>query len=188
LDQITPKLEQVAHMPTEKLPLHEWLIVCLLVTAMLSLALMTLWHNSNHLPPTHAPHILQEIRVSIQGAVKNPGTYTFKKGATWGDILALAAPLLEADLRKIKMERKLKHEQTIQVRFKSMLTIYVEGAVVEPGAIEVPEGTQLKDLFQYTQFLPHANLELLEKKRRLKDGETIYVQNKKPTSSKKSKF
>ncbi|MBA3721711.1 MAG: SLBB domain-containing protein [Parachlamydiaceae bacterium] len=160
----------------QKLPFHEWLIVSLIILTMLSLTVITYVSDHNQLPPVKQAHsIVQDLKISIEGAVLNPGNYTLKKGSSIGDLLQLAEPTSDADLRKVKKISKLKNGQKLVINTIPLLTIHVEGAVKQEGSIVIPDGTMLKDLASYVSFLPEADIKKLLKKRRLKDGETIRV-------------
>jgi hypothetical protein len=163
-------------MPANKLPLHEWLVVGLIVLLMAGLILNTYRGDHAALPRTAIPHQLttQEIRVTIEGAVVKPGTYTLPKGTVLNDLIALAEPRPDANLKGMKSKNRLKAGQFIHIPAQS-LTIFVEGAVETPGVIEVPKGIYLQDLPNFIQLLPEADLKSLQKKRKLKDHEHIVV-------------
>lgn len=60
----------------------------------------------------------QQLKVHVAGAVKKPGVYTFKSKERVEDALALAEPLLEADLDNLNLASYLKDEQRIYVPFR----------------------------------------------------------------------
>lgn len=60
----------------------------------------------------------QVFKVHVAGAVKKPGVYTFKTKERVEDALALAEPLLEADLDNINLASYLKDEQRIYVPYR----------------------------------------------------------------------
>jgi hypothetical protein len=162
------------------LPFHEWLIVVLIVALMLTLTVVTwVWEDSS-LPATSGEHILysNKIKVSVLGAVEKPGSYTLKKGDTLRDLLLLAQPLPHADMSKLKSSARLKNKQEILVPSHAVITVYVEGAVLYPGPVQVLKETKLSDLGAHVQLLPHADLSVLKKKRRLKNDELIYIPNR----------
>ncbi len=71
-----------------------------------------------------APLEANDLKVHVAGAVRKPGVYTFKPKQRVEDALALAEPLLEADLDKLNLAGYLKDEQRIFVPFR----ITIEGA------------------------------------------------------------
>lgn len=64
----------------KKLPVHEWLIVVLLLILMALFA--TIGFSSGH-PEMEKPHYLIShlIEVQIEGAVAYPGSYEMKRGS-----------------------------------------------------------------------------------------------------------
>src|SRR5665647_3237353 len=91
-------------MSLNKLPPHEWIIISLLVLTLSLLSFVTLVGKKEVIPPTKTvTHLsLEMIQVTIKGAVTHAGTFELKKGAYVKDILAMALPLPEADLSKLK--------------------------------------------------------------------------------------
>lgn len=164
-------------MNAQTLPFHEWVIVALLVAIFAVLTLVTTLKNHDVMPPTGAPHHLtaQEIEVEIKGAVAKPGFYTLKKGAIMQDLLNLAEPLPEADLKRIKGTSRLKNDQYVHIPAKETIVIFIDGAVKEKGPITMYKGSALKDLIPQLEFLPNADVQSLNKKRKLKDQEIIEV-------------
>lgn len=164
-----------------KLPCHEWLIICLLIATLMMLAFVTMVWKKEELPQTTISHALnaQMIQVSIKGAVSQPGSYELKKGALVQDLLDLAFILPEANLARIKPEAKLRNGQVVNVPVQEWITVHLEGAVMNPGALRIKLGTTLKDLSETVVYLPGADVEKMQKKRRLKDQEVIQVPVKK---------
>ena len=162
---------------TENLPFHEWLIILLLVCMMTILSVVTYIKEDTFTPLTESGHALfsNEIRVYINGAVSKPGWHVLKKISTLKDLLVLAEPLPDADLTKFKVSARLKHEKHIYVPAIDKITIYLEGAVVNPGYLQIPKGTTTQELTQYVEFQKDANLKIIKQKRRLKDEELIYI-------------
>ncbi len=170
-----------------KLPFHEWLIICLFIIILLMLGFITLVWKNDKMPQVAATHELsaQIIQVSVKGKVNKPGTYDFKKGALLKDLLELAQPLPEADLSRMKLDAKLRDGQQVAVPAQNWITVFVEGAGVQPQQLRVKLGTLLNELPELVTFLPEADTGKLQRKRRLKDQEVINVSLKKPNSPKK---
>lgn len=162
------------------LPFHEWLIVIIIAVIMATLTAISYFSENSqglfrHKENKHSL-INQEIHVTIEGAVNKPGAYTLKRGATIKDLLTLVEPLPEADLSKFKSESKLRNKQKIHVQSISAITIYLSGAVKNPGPLRVPKGTLLQDLMHYSsEFDKRADLKSLNQKRKLKDQEIVYI-------------
>lgn len=167
---------------SKKMPLHEWLAVLVIILAMILLTVVALFNQNDSLPEhTGQPHFIapQEIEITVEGAVENPGIHQLKKGARVKDALLAAKTLPEADISKLKLESKLRDGRVIKVPYKAMITIYLQGAVEVEGVLKVKKGTRLNELVNIAVFSPLADLSALNKKRRLKDGETIHVPERK---------
>ncbi|MGZ6330633.1 MAG: SLBB domain-containing protein [Parachlamydiaceae bacterium] len=117
----------------------------------------------------------QYMDVHIEGAVKKPGVYRVKASALMKDVIAIAEPTLEADLKRFRERAKVTQGQNIVVPAREMLTIHVSGAVQKEGDVIVPKGTRLQDLCRYLAFTDEADLNKVRSKRYLKAGETINI-------------
>lgn len=97
--------------------LGAWLILCFLAF----LTLLNLYLNEIELPK-ETGHIHETgtaiVEVMIKGAVEHPGTYQVQKGAFVEEVLALACPLDNADLKRVNQQSKILRRRTIQVRTK----------------------------------------------------------------------
>ncbi|MFA5536486.1 MAG: helix-hairpin-helix domain-containing protein [Bacillota bacterium] len=76
---------------------------------------------------------ISDLKVHVAGAVKKPGVYTFKPKDRVEDVLALAEPLMEADLDNLNLAGYLKDEQRIFVPYR----LIIEGA---DGPITAAQG------------------------------------------------
>jgi len=145
------------------------------------LAIVTLFRAQDPPPIASFTHDLnnQTVHVTVKGAVRQEGSYELKKGALMEDVLALAEPLPEAELSKLKLESRLRNNQVVKVPKESRIKVHIEGAVVKPGILQIKQGTLVKDLLELLTFLPEADIEKLNRKRRLRDQEVIHVTVKK---------
>lgn len=170
-------------MTASRLPLHEWCIIVLFCLILLFLAGFALGRsrnveNANHSQLAEMPLALLEVKV--EGAVAKPGVYRMPLNASLKDLLDQAELLSSADQSKLKWNRKLRHEQTIRVPERTWVTIYVEGAVMQPGSLKILSGTRGQELADRLEVLPEADLRALRKKRQfLKQGDTITIPVKK---------
>jgi protein involved in polysaccharide export with SLBB domain len=175
------------------LPVHEWLIICLLI-AFIAVLTLTTYLNRKNLPlPTESPHYLisPEVQIKIEGAVEKPGFYTVLKGTTVRQVLEQAVLLPEADQSRLSLEKKVRDGQRLRVPLQEMITVFIEGAVESSIVLKVPKGTRLQDLIEKIRFLPEADQQKLQKKRRLKDREVIDVpvkNSKKPRKTSRKKI
>lgn len=102
----------------EKLPPGEWLIIIAIVAVMLLLTGVSMLSDRRMTAfVADSPHhlISQDIDVFVEGAVERSGAFKIQRGATVEDIMALAKPLPEANLSKLKMKSKLRNGQRVRI-------------------------------------------------------------------------
>lgn len=162
----------------EKLSTPEWFAILSIIIAMLTLCIVTSLRGPEIPQEIMAKEVasVQEIEVTVTGAVSNPGAHNIPKGSTIQDLLVVVQPLPEADLTHLILEKKLKNHQKIQIP-KTTITVFLEGAVIQPGPLTLPTGSRLESLIDTIAFEDHADLKSLKKKRKLKDGETIFIKS-----------
>lgn len=95
------------------LHLHEWLAVALLICLLLAVSTINFIQSRSTIEPPH--NEITTVEVTIQGAVKNPGTYHFTKGAKMQDLIEKAEPLPHANLKRIKKDAVLKDGKTVRI-------------------------------------------------------------------------
>jgi len=115
------------------------------------------------------------FEVTIKGAVQFPGTYVLPKGADMARLLQRARPHPEADVKSLCDGSKLRDGQVVNVRKKAMITVYLQGAVANPGALRLSKGAKMGDLRKKALLLEDADISSLQGKRKLKDGEVVAV-------------
>lgn len=105
---------------SERLLVHEWIAILGIIGLLAMLTAVALVSNKDTNPPVTKPHYIvdQEIVVFVEGAVDKPGRYTVKKGALLKDIVSLAQPKAEANLKGLRMESKLKNGRVIKIPVK----------------------------------------------------------------------
>lgn len=104
-----------------RLPVHEWLAVLCIFCLLVMLTLLSRLTTYETLPDElDDPHYVVDpnIEIFIEGAVEIPGRYHVKKGMTVEEVLALAKPQPDADLRRIKLDSKILRRRTIKIRKK----------------------------------------------------------------------
>jgi hypothetical protein len=167
----------VYNSQTKVLP-REWLAITAVIFLFLALTLIA------HLSPfvsdnseVGEPHYLvpKEVEIFVTGAVEDPGIYRLPQGSTQKDLLTKIKPKPNADLRKLKGRAKLYNGQEIEIAELPLITVYLEGEVENPGPIHISEGSSLQDLMKEIRFKPGADKAKIQKKRKLKDQETIVV-------------
>lgn len=160
------------------LPFHEWAAILLIVLLLAILTAISFGKEATAFPKhLNTPHFIttNEIEVWIEGAVENPGYYKVKRGACINDVLQCAIGKEDADLKKVKLHKKLRQGQIIKIPQMEMISVFVVGEVENAGSISLPKGSQLKDLVPMVKFTRDANIEKLNRKRKLKNGEKIVV-------------
>jgi len=161
------------------LKIHEWLAVALLIAILGALSVMAYITKGSIGEQDRAmPAFLSKsgkIEVLIEGSVVNPGTYYLPSGIAMKDVLMLAQLSPNADLRRFSVNALLKKGRVINVPSRSMITVNLKGAVENPGKISVPKGTRLIDLKGLIQLRENADSKALNRKRKLKDGETLII-------------
>jgi len=163
-----------------KLPAHEWAIVLVIVTLVFVVVGVSLWNNREV--------VLKEIegekativsnkgrKILVEGAVKFPGEYDVAGDSKIGDVLTLAKPLEEADLTKLNLQTSIGRRHKIVVPYQQQITVFVEGAIENGGLLHVKRGTRVCELKDRIKLKSGADSTMFDKKRYLKDGETIKV-------------
>lgn len=180
-DSTTPQTHPQPQKPA--LPLHEWLAVAAIMGFMITLTAITAFKDNSAPYATLAdPHYITDpnIEICMEGEVEHKGALRVNRGATIREVIDIAKPTPHADLSKLKMASKVRKGQIVKVPKLVVFTIYLEGAVKQPGALKVPKGTRLEDLQTLVAFAPEAKIDVLQKKRRLKDGEIIRIPARSP--------
>ncbi len=152
-------------MTESKLATHERLAALLIGSCFLLLTLHTFFLSHSPTPGNITPHT--NIEVTINGAVSAAGDYELPTGTILSDLLEQAQPTRDADLSRLRTQRKLKNGEEITIPTQKKLTIYLNG---EP--VQIPKGTRLCDLRLWIDLDPKI-ADQLKAKRLLKDGEQI---------------
>lgn len=105
----------------KRLPTHEWFAIVIIIGLLFTLTLITMFSNNNSDVALGIPHhvVDQEIVVFIEGAVEKPGPYQVRRGTLVQDVVELAKPLPDANLKALKLERKVRKNQVIKVKLSS---------------------------------------------------------------------
>lgn len=179
--QNTPMLKSLSDI--SKIPpalkVHEWLAIAILVAILTSLALMASASKGEIGDKERdAPAFMAcqgKIEIMVKGAVVFPGIYCVPSSASMKDVIMLAKATPETDLRRFQSDRPIKRGRSINVPTRKMVTVHLKGAVKVPGTVTLPKGSSLEDLLSVVEFADNANLKVLRKKRKLKDGEEVEV-------------
>ncbi len=152
---------------------HEWICVVVILAFIASLTLFSIRH-----PPAQLP-LIQDIPadhmlVYVKGAIVGPSEISLPIGSTVKELVPLIHLSEDADLEAIKLEKKLRNGQVVQIPFK-FFTITVKGAIAEPGYVKIPADTTISQLPNYIRLKETADLSFFKKKRKIKNNETILV-------------
>lgn len=156
---------------------HEWLSIAAIIGLLAILTALSCFSIPTSLPPDTAhPHYISEptIEVCVEGAVAHPGKIRVEKGSTLRQVLEQAILLPEADVKRLNLESKVRRNKVIKIPQISFITVNLQGAV-ETQTLRLPKGSQTTDLLDKLHFKEGADLRKLQRKRRLKDGETIII-------------
>ena len=164
-----------------RLASHEWISVITIIAFMVLFSAIAFFDDEPvGVPVSMHEDVLQPfIHASISGAVASPGHYQFPADATVGDLLILAQPLPSADLRRINRQAKLREGRSLVIQELPTNTLYVQGAVIEPGPVIVPKGTTLDQLLQKITLAPDADIDKLKSSKKLRDRQIIDIPFKK---------
>lgn len=157
---------------------YEWIAIVLLIAVLGMLTMINLIREETfsrtqiEVSEGIADSFLQ---VHVSGAVENAGSFQLPTGSKMKDLLLLAKPKADADLRRIKGDSKLKQGQVIKILSRDMLTIHLEGEIKNPGTIQIPKGTRLSDLPTLIHLNPNADLKIFQRKRKIREDEVIHI-------------
>lgn len=120
----------------------------------------------------------EEILVTIDGAVKKPGTYSIKAGTTLEQALKKARPGMEANLRVLPLKMIVDEPMHVQVESLKEIKVKVKGAIAEPVEIVLPSNSRISDLKSKVVFTPETDKAFFRRRKTLKDGDEIEVPKK----------
>ena len=119
--------------------------------------------------------MLDGIDILVKGAVEYPGIYHFPTNIRIQDLFAIAKVSPLADLSKYNNENTITKSRALNIPSKAMITINVSGAVKNGGVLALPKGTRLQDLLSILELEENADIEPLQKKRKLTNGELVVI-------------
>jgi hypothetical protein len=108
-------METTIDGPT-RLPVREWMAVIAILLFICTITLSILFARDRE-PLLEKPQYLseQEIEIIVEGSVEKPGIYRMHKGDTVKELLEQIQLAPDADLKRIKMGRKLHQGQLIRI-------------------------------------------------------------------------
>ncbi|MDP1835460.1 MAG: hypothetical protein Q8K75_05970 [Chlamydiales bacterium] len=103
-------------MPT-KLATHEWISVASILLLVMLVIFIAFWDNEPPIPDfTNETQTKQSISVSIQGAVSQPGEYDLPSNSKIADLLELAQPFPNANLKGINPQARLRNGRHLTIK------------------------------------------------------------------------
>lgn len=160
-----------------ELKTREWLAVAILALVFLSLTIITL--DSKPVNPPNSIRLndpgRRGIEILVKGDVAYPGMYHLPAELSMREVLNLVQANPTADLRRFNLDRPIRHGRLLNIPKRAMITVHVTGAVKSHQSIVLPKGTTLEGLISQLEGIAdeNANLKPLQKKRKLRDNETI---------------
>lgn len=116
----------------------------LLVVAAVVAFLSTLLLKDGARSPSSASS--EMIEVHVAGAVQVPGTVVIPRLSTLSDLLQELTLLPDADSKSLDLHRKLRRGVSIEIPFKKLVTVYLQGDPATAGAVVLPDGATYRDL------------------------------------------
>lgn len=161
------------------LRLSEWILVGSFLLLFASSALIAKVNASQAPPLIKAlPAIEEKISISIEGAVRKPGTYLVRPATPLRKVLAKAKPKPFANLRSFDLDQPVETSLTLHIEELAEISVSIAGAVEAPVTLLLPPGTRIADLKAKLSLAPDADRSFFKKRRLLKDGEAIAIPKK----------
>lgn len=162
-------------MTKPQLPVYEWGIIAIVISALLFLGFVT-YTNHHHEDIPVFEEQSTNVTVSAAGSVNRPGAYVFNAGATVEELLEQIEPNLLANLSKLNTKRKLKDGEHFQIPEKPSIKIYLEGAIQKKGLYILPKGTKFSELPDLVEVFEEADLDKIRSiKQKLKNDEVVFI-------------
>lgn len=118
--------------------------------------------------------------VLVKGAVEHPGVYHLSSDMQMKDLLAIAGVKNTADLKRYSEDSWIKKGRVVNVLTQQMISVHLQGAVKGPSTLKLPKGSKVNDILNVIQLDEDADIEILQKKRLIKDNETFLIPHLKP--------
>lgn len=157
----------------------EWVLVGSLLLVMASLTVVAKV-NAYRAATTLSSKDLQieEILVTVSGAVNRPGEYRVAAGTLVEAVLKKARPKACANLKALLTKQPIEEALDLFVEELAEITVFVGGAVQEPVELTLPAQSRVSDLKSKVVLSADADRAYFRRRRVLKDGEKIEVPKK----------
>ena len=101
--------------PSQHLKVREWLAVLILIGCIAGLSLITSLNTHNLNSSKSQVNRYAQFDVLVKGSVKYPGIYHLSSPISMRDLLDLAQPTEDADLKRYKMELMIQRGRSVNV-------------------------------------------------------------------------
>lgn len=159
-------------MENPKLYPYEWLAV-VAISAFIATISVTAYLRETDLP-IYQDAAADTIDIYVKGAVTKEAIYHVRKNASLEEILAEIELKPDADLSSLKLDKILRHGQTVMIP-SHYIHITVTGAVLEEKVYTFPKKTKIRDVSSLIELHPEADLTIFKSKRQLKNGEVLEI-------------
>jgi DNA uptake protein ComE-like DNA-binding protein len=161
------------------LPSSEWALVSSLLLIMASLVVIAKINAYRASSALTAKELqVEEILVTVTGAVAKPGDYKVPAGTLVESVLRKARPKLHANLKDISLKLPIEAPTHLVVEELSEITVFVQGAVEKPLKLTLPAKSRVSDLRSKVVLSAEGDKSYFRRRRWLKDGEKIEVPKK----------
>jgi hypothetical protein len=133
------------------------------------------FHDSFALSSTF--HYAQNrVEATVKGAVVHSGVYSLPKEMSLKELLEIAELTDEGDVRRFNLQRTVQQGRAINIPKRPMITLRLSGAIRSgEEVLTVPQGTKVEELINRIVLNEDADVRVLKKKRKIKEGESIYI-------------
>lgn len=156
----------------------EWFLVASLLLIMVSLVTISKISATKATSQLPIEEDQKKVLVTVEGAVKKPGSYFIEVGSSIQDVLKIAKPLPNADLKKWLLLGEIQSDCQIEISELSEIVVSIKGAVVKPIELTLPVGSRICDLKSKILLSEDAEKAFFRRRKRLKNGDIICVPKK----------
>ena len=100
------------------LPFHERLFALVVAGVFINIIFLNYWFSEQEVViDKRHPHFTKSpfIEVIVEGRVKKPGTYQVKKGTLVGEVVNMAIPEEDANLKRVKLDSRITRRRKIKI-------------------------------------------------------------------------
>lgn len=119
----------------------------------------------------------EKIMIHLVGAVTASDVFV-PRGATVDEVLRVVSIDKAADLTEIDGTRRLMREETVVIPYTGRLTLFVNGAVVEPKTVVAEQGAKAQDILDQVQVREDADVKAFLRRKKFTTGTVVDVKLK----------